>query len=1077
MVNRLIEWSLKNRYLVIFFYLFIIGWGIWAVKNTPIDAIPNIGENQVTVLADWMGRSPQDVEDQVVYPLTINLLGLPKVKAIRSDSWFGFGVINIIFEEGVDFYWARTRVLERLNVAQKDMPKEVIPVLGPDATALGQIFWYTVENGYYCPDHPQRSYEKPGKCPIDGQELVRSTYNLAKLRSLQDWYVRYQLNAVKGVSEVASVGGYVKQYQIDVDPNKLLSYGVKLSGLIMSVKRSNIDVGAKTFEEGGVEFVVRGIGFIKKIEDIEDIVVGAHQGVPVYIKNVANVTLGPDFRRGALDKEGVEVTGGVVQMRFGDNPMSVIKGVKKKIVDLEAGLPPGVKIVPFYDRTGLIQRSVDTLTQGVVTATIITVLVIIAFLLHLFSSLAVSLVLPIGVLISFIIMRYIGVDANIMSLGGIIIAIGVMVDSGIVMTENIYRRLSEARKEKGADLGDRERLEICIDAAKEVGHPVLFALLTTIISFIPVFSMTGKSGRLFLPLAYTKSFAIAGAALIALTLLPVLGYFLLRGKLRPLEKNKVAMLLRRGYQPIITWSLNHKWVPVMIALLVLCAGIWMFPQIKREFMPPINEGDLLFMPVLLPGASATSVMEVMKKQDMIIKSNFPDEVQSVVGKLGRAETALDPAPVVMIETIIHLKPPEMWREGMTLNKLIYEITEAVRMPGVSPIMTQPIQNRVDMLATGIQTPVGVKVFGPDLGKIVEIGVAIEGVLKTVPGAVGPYAERSDKRPYLEIEIDRREVARYGINLGDVQDIIMTAIGGMNLTTTVEGRERYPIRVRYPRELRDNVEALKRILVPTPSGAQIPLVQLAKLHKTPGAAKISSENALTYARVFVSTDPRIVGLVDFVKAAQAKVKEEIIDKGKLPPGYYIAWSGQYEAELEAKERLRVAVPVALFIIFILLYVAFNSLSSLLTVATGLPISLIGGIIFIYLAGFNMSVAVWVGFIALFGVATDNAVVLVACLDDLFKKRRAKTVKEVREIVVEGGLLRIRPCIMTTATTILALVPVMLISGTGSEVMQPMASPTIGGLVTATLANMILVPVIYGWLKERELRKAEKEVMSG
>ncbi len=1007
------------------------------------------------------------MEDQVVYPLTINLMGLPRVKTVRSDSWFGFGLVSVIFKDGVDFYWARTRVLERLNLAQQDLPEGVIPVLGPDATALGQVFWYTVENGYYCPDHPQKSYEKNGKCPLDGKELVRSYYDLGELRSLQDWYIRYQLNSVPGVAEVASVGGFVKQYQIDVDPNRLFSYGIKISDLLSAVRRSNIDVGAKVFEEGGREFAVRGIGFIKNINDIEDIVISAHEGVPVYVKNVATVVLGPEFRRGALDKEGVEVCGGVVHIRFGGNPLTVIDGVKKKIAELESGLPPGVRIVSFYDRTGLIKRSINTLTQALIMATVITIVTIVFFLLHFWGSFVISLVLPVGVLISFIIMRRIGVDANIMSLGGIVIAIGVMVDSGIVMTENIYRRLADARNKKGSRLTSPERIEVCTEAAKEVGQPVLFALLTTIVSFIPVFSLAGKSGRLFHPLAYTKTFAMFGAAVIAVSLIPVLGYFLLRGRLRLFEDNKVSVALRKGYEPIIKWSLRHKRIPVAISVILLLIGILMFTQIKREFMPPLNEGDLLFMPVLLPGASLTQVMEVMRKQDIIIKNNFPDEVEMVVGKLGRVDSALDPAPVVMIETIIRLRPEKYWRKGMTTDKLIREIIDATRMPGVSPIMTQPIQNRVDMLATGIQTPVGVKVFGDDLNKIVEIAIEVEKVLKTIPGAISPYAERVDKRPYFEIDIDRQEVARYGINLGDVQDVIMTAIGGMNLTTVIEGRERYPVRVRYMRELRDNVEALQRVLVPAPSGAQIPLAQLAQLRKTEGPAKIGSENALTYARVFVRVDPKAVGLVDFVKIARNKVKEELIDKDKLPPGYYIAWSGQYEAELEASKRLQVALPVALFTIFILLYMAFKSFSSLMVVATGLPISLMGGIVFLYLADYNMSVAVWVGFIALFGVATDNAVVLVSYLDNLFSEKKAHTLEEIRGLVVQGGIARVRPCMMTTMTTILALIPVMLLTGAGSEIIKPMASPTIGGLVTATLSNLILVPVIYCWLKEREL----------
>lgn len=1065
MITRLIETSLKNRWLVLFFYILIIGWGIMALNKTPVDAIPNIGENQVVVSAEWMGQSPKDMEDQVTYPLTINLMGLPRVKTVRSNSYFGFSLINVIFEDDVDFYWGRTRVLERLSLAQKYLPESVLPVLGPDATALGQVFWYTVENGWYCPDHPQQSYGEPGSCPKDGQPLVRSQLDLAELRSLQDWYIRYQLNAVQGVAEVASVGGFVKQYQIDVDPNRLSAYNIQLNGLIQAVKQSNIDVGAKVIEENGMEYIIRGIGFVKNIEDIENVVIAAHQGVPVYVKNVASVTLGPDFRRGALDKEGTEVTGGVVHMRYGDNPMRVIEDVKQKIVELKAGLPPGVRIVPFYDRTGLIQRSIGTLTQALIMATVIAIVIIVLFLLHLLGSLIISLVLPIGVLISFIIMERIGVEANIMSLGGIVIAIGVMVDSGIVMTENIYRHLAETVQKKGGKLTREERLEACTAGAKEVGTPVLFSLLTTIVSFIPVFALSGKSGRLFHPLAYTKTFAMAGAALIALTLLPALGYFLLRGRLRPVEKNRVSLFLKKIYAPALAWNLRHKWVAVTVSLILLVTGIIIFPNIKREFMPPLNEGDLLFMPVLLPGASLTQVMGVMQKQDIIIKNSFPDEVESVVGKLGRVESALDPAPVMMIETIIGLKSPDKWRKGFTRDQLIEEIKQATQILGVSPIMTQPIQNRIDMLATGIQTPIGVKVFGEDQDEIVRISLEIEKTLTTIPGAVNPYAERANKRPYFEIDINREAAARYGVKVGDIQQIVMTAIGGMNISMTVEGRERYPIRVRYMRELRDTPEAIGRILVPTPSGAQIPLAQLATLKRTTGPAMIGSENGLKYGRVFVSVNPKITGLVDFVNTAQKKVKEEIVDQGKLPPGYYITWSGQYEAELEAKQKLQIALPVALAIIFFLLYMAFKSFPSLLVVATGLPVSLMGGVMFLFILGFNMSVAVWVGFIALFGIATDNAVVLVSTLNNLFSQKGRKSVNEIRDTVVEGGLMRVRPIVMTTATTILALFPVMLLRGTGSEIMKPMASPTIGGLVTATLSNLFLVPVLYAWLKER------------
>ena len=1043
MIEKIIETCLKNRFLVIAAFVFIVVWGFSSMQDIPIDAIPDIGELQVIVYADWPGRSPRDVEDQVIYPLTTGLMGTPGVKVVRSTSAFGFGIVNMIFKDGTDFYWARTRVLERLDFAKKDVPSDVSVTLGPDATALGQIFWYTVEG--------------------DG-------YDLAELRSMQDWYIRYQLNAVEGVSEVASVGGYVKQYQIDVDPNKLLAYDIRIHKIISAVQRSNIDVGAKVFEEGGAEFIVRGLGFIKNTADIEDIVIGLKEGVPIYIKNVANVTIGADFRRGALDKAGKEVTGGVILMRYGENPLKVIERIKKKIEELSVGLPKGVKIVPFYDRTGLILRSIDTLKDALIQEVVITVFVIIIFLLHFWGSVVIAIVLPIGVLISFILMKQYGIDANIMSLGGIAIAIGVMVDSGCVLVENIYRRITSRRQELGVErLKPDERLNVCISGAQEVGKPVIFALLTTIIGFIPVFVLTGQAGKLFRPLAFTKTFAMMGAAIIALMLLPTLCYYFLKGRMRHVDDNKTAQFLYRLYKPAINWSLRRKNIVVFISIGIIVAGLLCASLMKQEFMPPLNEGDLLFMPVLLPGASLTQVMEVMKKQDITIKNEFP-EVEWAVGKLGRAETSTDPAPVIMIETIIHLKDKKFWRKGMTREKLIREIQEKTKIAGVSPIMTQPIRNRIDMLATGIQTPVGIKVFGEDLSTIVGVATEIETIVSQVEGAVSPYAERTSNRPYFEIEIDRQQAARYGVEIGDIQHIVMTAIGGMNLTTTVEGRERYPVRVRYLRELRDSPEALNRIFVPTPQGEHIPLAQLAKLRKVPGPAVINSENTLTYARIFVNVDQDVVGLIDFVNNAQEAVKEKI-DSGelKLPPGYFISWSGQFESEMESRKKLIPSLIIALFVIMILLYMAFKNFSTLFILSTGLPVALMGGIILLFFLNFKFSTAVWVGFIALFGVATDNAVVLLSTLEGLFKKKIPKSVDDIRKTVVEGGLLRVRPAMMTTVTTIIALMPVMLSTGTGSEIMKPMAAPTVGGLVTATLSNLILVPVLYCWLKERELGK--------
>ncbi|KPK64348.1 hypothetical protein AMJ83_02720 [candidate division WOR_3 bacterium SM23_42] len=1068
MIEKVIEICLRNRFLVITGAVLVIMLGIFAVRNTPIDAIPDIGDLQVIVYADWPGRSPKDIEDQILYPLTTKLMGTPGIQTIRSTSAFGFGLVNLIFKEGVDYYWARTRVLERLNFATSDLPSDAQVTLGPDVTAVGQIFWYTVENGFFCQNHPQQSYPEPGSCPTDGNELIPSTYDLGQLRSIQDWYVRYQLNAVIGVSEVASVGGYVKQYQIDIDPYRMVHYGVKVTDVLSAVKRSNIDVGAKTFEEGSIEFIIRGVGFIKKIEDIENIVVAAQDGVPVYISDIGSVTVGPDFRRGALDKAGTEVTGAVVVMRHGENPLRVIQGVKEKIEELAVGLPSGVRIVSFYDRTDLINRAVNTLRDALTQEILITIFVIIIFLLHFFGGMIISIVLPIGVLISFILMRVFGIDANIMSLGGIAIAIGVMVDAGSVLVENIYRKIAE--NQQRGNLSTSARLEICIDGAKQVGRPVFFALLTTIIGFVPVFVLTGQAGRLFRPLAYTKTFAMVGAALIAVCLLPTLAYYLIRGRLRLPDENIVSRFLRKTYYPVIRWSLNHKRIVVIVFIAFLAAGLSTSFFVKQEFMPPLNEGDLLFMPVLLPGASLSQVMDIMQKQDRIIKNEFPDEVEWVVGKLGRAETSTDPAPVTMIETIIHLKPKNQWRRGMTRDKLINQIQEKTKIPGVSPIMTQPIRNRIDMLATGIQTPVGIKVFGPDPKQIERIATGLEEIVVQLKGVSSVYAERIGSRPYFEIEIDRNQIARHGLHLGTVQDIISMAIGGMNITQTVEGRERYPVRVRYMRDFRDSPEALGRLFIPTPDGGQVPLSLLVRFNKTLGPAMIQSENTMPYFRVFINVNQEVMGLVDFVRIAQIVVDERItLGELQIPPGYYITWSGQFESEVEARSRLAVVLPICLAVILLLLYFAFRDIPSVLIIALGLPFSMVGGIIPLYLLGFKFSTAVWVGFIALFGVATDNAVVLISVFRSIFKEKKPKDVGEVREMVARGGLLRVRPIMMTVLTTVLALTPIMFFTSAGSEVIKPMASPVIGGLISATLANLILVPLFYSWIKEKQVPK--------
>ena len=1222
MINRIIEICMKNRLLVLVIFVFVTMAGWWALNRMPIDAMPDIGENQVIVFADWPGRSPRDIEDQVIYPLSITMLGIPDVKDVRSTSMFSFGYINIIFKDDVDFYWARTRVLERMNLAQKDMPEGVVPILGPDATGVGQVFWYTVENGYYCPKHPTQRYAEPGKCPEDGETLIASNLELHELRTLQDWTVRYYLASADGVSEVASVGGYVKQYQIDIDPNTLLAYNVPLSMVYNAVRGSNLDVGAKVIEEGGMEFLIRGLGFIKNIADIENIVVKEHNGVPIYVKNLGTVSEGPDFRRGALDKAGIPATGGVVLMRYGDNPLRVIENVKAKIAELTPGLPPGVRIVSFYDRSHLIHRATDTLKETLTEEIIVAAVIILLFLGQVSSSLIIALVLPMGVLLSFVGMRIIGLPSNIMSMGGIAIAIGVMVDAGIVMTENITRHLQEPHP-------GESKIQVVTRAAKEVGPPIFFAMLIVIVAFIPVFSLTGQAGKLFKPLAYTKTFAMLGAALIAISLVPVLASFLLADPTRtrtgmvskliaqffallswPLRKlaDGITWVLRTSYRPIIRLAVKNIWTKlavVVLAILIFLASIPLTPfykNIGQEFMPPLNEGALLFMPVLLPGASITQAKDVMAKQDLIM-NRFP-EVSLVVGKLGRAMTATDPAPIGMFETIVNIVDPAEWprrsvkrnsteelvsdlvqrlkragliseehashmsadllddivtaavkrfdtlattyhnsylsvdeREqlyriwllrilleellaekrmgGMGLehvkigesetetklhriaeeieptlkhktyfrtknrSELIAELTEATRMPGVSPIMTQPIRNRVDMLATGIQTPIGIKVFGKDLAKIEDIAVRIEQELLKLEGARGPYAERIGNKPYLEFHIDREEAARYGIQIRAVQQIIMTAIGGMNLTHTVEGRERFPIRIRYMRELRDNIEALKRVLVPSPKGLHIPLEQLVKIERRPGPAKIASENTLLFSRVFCDVDVDTIGLVDFVTLAQKTLDEKI--KPTLPQGYFYAFSGQYEAELEARDRLAIVVPVCIAVIFMLLYLQFKSPSAMFSIFLAIPFAFIGGMWMQWLMAFvpealgggyaiKYSTAVWVGYIALFGIAVEDGIVLIEYLLE-----RVRGGEPIDEAVINAGLLRVRPIIMTTATTILALLPIMLAeisTTTGAELMKPIAVPTFGGMVSATVANLILAPVLFSlfypvehWIRQR------------
>lgn len=1033
MINKLISYCLRTPFVVFVVYIAIFFWGAYAITNIPVDAIPDIGEKQVVVYTEWPGRSAKDVEDQVTYPLSVSLRGVPGVKAVRASSAFGFSEVYLIFHDRIDYYWARSRVLEKLNLAAGRLPMGVVPVLGPDATGLGQVFWYTVE----------------GK-----------GHSVDELRSLQDWFIRYQLNSVEGVAEVASVGGFVKQYQIDIDPNKMLAYNMHLGEVMEAVKKSNIDVGAKVVENNAMEYIIRGLGFIKSLQDIENIVVGEQNGVPVYVKNIAVVQLGPEFRRGALDKDGQEAVGGVVIMRYGENAMKVIHRVKTAIKELEKGLPAGVKIVPFYDRTDLIHRTIGTLREALILELIITMAVVVPFLAHVWAGIMICLALPFSVLIAYIAMYYLKVDANIMSLSGIAIAIGTLVDMAIVMTENSYRHLIMHAED--IKKGIKTRLDVVFGAASEVGSAVLTAVLTTVVSFLAVFALESQEGKLFKPLAYTKTFVLLASVVVALTLIPVLSLYFLKGRLRPPEENPLVRILQKNYEKVLRWCLNHRRAFLSIPAIILITSLFAGARIGREFMPPFDEGSVLFMPVMRPSVSLTEAIRVIQIQDKIIKS-FP-EVEMVVGKVGRAETATDPAPVEMFETIITLKPKSQWRKGLTKEKLIREMDTALQIPGVSNIWTQPIVNRIDMLATGIRTSVGVKVFGPDLQKIEDVAAEVEKVVRGIPGAVDLYSEKIVGKPYIEFKIKREQLGRYGISMREVQDVIEMAIGGENLTTTVEGRERYPVRVRYARELRDNIDSLRRVLVSTKDGAQIPIAQLVDIYFVTGPAMINSENGLLRAYVLMNVRGR--DMVGFVEEASKIVSQKV----KLPQGYFIQWSGQFENQVRAKKKIAVLLPISLLINFMLIYMNFRSIIKSVFIFTAVPVTLAGGVWLLAFSGFNFSVAVWVGFIALFGIAVDDGVLITTYLDDVFKERRKnlKTRQDVVEATVYAGLGRIRPAFLTTITTIVALLPIMFLKGTGAEVMQPMAIPSIGGMV-AEMVTWFIVPTLYSWREERKLAK--------
>ncbi len=1084
MIEKVIEICARNRFLVFTVILLLTLGGVYGMKHIPLDAVPDISDVQVIVYTKWEGRSPDLVEDQVTYPIVTALISAPKVKTVRGLSDFGFSYVYAIFEDGTDIYWARSRVLEYMQQITGRLPEGVNPVLGPDATGVGWVYTYAL-------------VDESGK------------YDLATLRTFQDWYLRYALASVEGVAEVASVGGFVKQYQINIDPNRMSAYGLSIRDVMERVKMSNSDVEGRLLEFGGREYMVRGRGYIKSVEDIRRIVVGNNRGTPVLLRDVAHVTLGPEIRRGIVELDGRgEVVGGIVVMRFGENALNVIERVKSKIEEIRPGFPEGLKLIPTYDRSELIQLSIKNLQKTLLTEIIVVSLVIIIFLLHFRSAFVPIFALPIAVAASFIPMYLMRLTSNIMSLGGIALSIGVIVDASIVMVENGYRHLSE-----GTEEDRRNSLTTIVRACQQVGRGIFFALAIIIISFVPVFMLEAQEGRMFRPLAFTKTFAMAASSLLAITLVPALMTIFLKGKrLRPESENPVSRFFRFFYEPIIRWVLKYKKTALLITFVVIPLSVPLLFKIGSEFMPALYEGTIFYMPVTSPGISVTEAGRLLAIQDKILKS-FP-EVETVFGKAGRAETSTDPAPFSMMETTVHLKPRDQWRHvkkdysslpewmrpaaekilgshrRMTYEELVAEMDREMQFPGLQNAWTMPIRARIDMLTTGIRTPVGIKISGSNLNKIQELGVHIETLLKGMPGTRSVYAERVAGGYFTDIKIKRDEIARYGLTVGEVQDVIQSALGGMNITRTIEGRERYPVNLRYQRELRDDLEKVRRILVPVGIGrspaaggiggmgntsgsgggmyAHVPLAQLADISLTEGPAMVRDEDGMLTGYVFIDVVGRDVG--GYVEEARKMIRENL----DLPPGYSLSWSGQYEFQLRAKERLKILVPIVFFVIFILLYMTFHSISESIMVMVAVLYAMTGGLILQYILGYNFSVAVWVGYIGLYGLAVETGVVMVIYLKEALNKRLMNgfvTKQDIHEAAVEGSVLRLRPKLMTVGTTLIGLVPIMWSTGVGADVMKPIAAPIIGGLVTSTIQVLIIMPVIFAMIKERALKKGK------
>ena len=1082
MLTRIIDWSLRNRAIVLLCTLAAVIGGVFALRATPLEALPDLSDVQVIVQAEFSEQAPRIVEDQVTYPIAAEMLKVPGARVVRGYSFFGISFVYVIFEDGTDLYWARSRVLEYLNGLTGKLPEKVTPTLGPDATGLGWVFQYSLED-------------------------TTGRMTLAELRSLQDWNLRYALTAVPGVSEVATVGGFEKQYQIDLDPARLLAYRVPITAVMAAIQNANSDVGAMVLELTEREYMVRGLGYLKSLDDIENVVVGATlSGTPIRVAELGRVSVGPAVRRGIVDLDGRgDAVGAIVVMRFGQNALTTIQHVKAKLAEVQAGLPDGVIVRPVYDRSELIERAIATLREKLLEESLIVALVCLVFLVHARSALVAILTLPIGILMAFIAMRWVGVGADIMSLGGIAIAIGAMIDAAIVMIENMHKHLERAVDAKLRDAGrpatgasyvtnvltTAERWRIVGDAAREVGPALFFSLLIITVSFIPVFSLEGQEGRLFEPLAYTKTFSMAAASLLALTLVPVTMGLFIRGRLYRETANPVNRVLIRLYRPMIAFVLRHRWGVVTVAVMAVMLSWIPWTRLGSEFMPPLNEGTILYMPTTLPGISVARAREMLQIQDSILKS-FP-EVDHVWGKAGRANTPTDPAGLDMTETTITLKPESAWRPGMTQEKLVAEMDSAVRLPGSTNAWTMPIKGRIDMLATGIRTPVGVKIFGPDLGELERLGRQVEDVVRQVPGTRTAFAERAVSGYYLDIDIDRAAAARHGLNVGDVQTVIATAVGGMTVTRTVEGRERYGVRIRYPVELRDNPERLASVLIPVGHGlgggaaptmdggmggsgtggvapgreTYVPLGQIATIRQVAGPMVVRTEGAQPTAWVYVDVADRDIG--SYVAEARQAVERAVV----LPTGYTLVWSGQYEYMQRATAKLRVVVPATLAIIFLLLYFNFGNLGETAIVMLSLPFALVGGLWFIWLLGYNWSVAVAIGFVALNGVAAETGVIMLIYLDHAWQTKRADgrrpTLHDLYDAVMEGAVERVRPKLMTVTAIMAGLLPILWGTGAGASVMKRIAAPMVGGMVSSTVLTLLVIPAVYSLWKEREVRK--------